>query len=52
MARIMPYMVEELGTNVVPHEVHPPQEALFGNTCIFIHAPQYIGTATNKVLLM
>ena len=25
----------------MPQEVHPPQEALFGDTRIFIHAPQF-----------
>ena len=38
VAPIVPTMIEELGTSLVPQEVHPPQEALFGDRCIFIHA--------------
>ena len=25
----------------MPQEVHPPQEALFGDRCIFVHASQF-----------
>ena len=39
IAPIVPSMIEELGTSLVPQEVHPPQEALFGDKRIFVHAP-------------
>ena len=41
VAPIVPSMVEEPGTSLVPQEVHPPQEALFDNRGIFVHAPQF-----------
>ena len=41
VAPIVPYVVEELGTSLMPQEVHPPQEALFGDRCIFLHVPQF-----------
>ena len=36
----VPTTIEELGTSLVPQEVHPPQEALFGDRRIFVHTPQ------------
>ena len=41
VAPIVPYAVEEPGTSLVPQEVHPPQEALFGDRRIFVNAPQF-----------
>ena len=41
IAPIVPYAVEEPGTSLVPQEVHPPQEALFSDKRIFVHAPQF-----------
>ena len=41
VAPVVPYAVEEPRTSLVPQEVHPPQEALFGNRCIFVNAPQF-----------
>ena len=41
VAPVVPYTVKELGTSLVPQEVHPPQEALFGDRRIFINAPQF-----------
>ena len=41
VAPIVAFAIEELGTTLVPQEVHPPQEALFSNKRIFIHAPQF-----------
>ena len=38
---MVPYAVEEPGTNLVPQEVHPPQEALFTDRRIFVHVLQY-----------
>ena len=39
VAPVVPTTVEEPGTNLVPQEVHPPQEALFSDRRIFVHAP-------------
>ena len=41
VAPIVPHAVEELGTSLVPQEVHPPQEALFDDRRIFVDAPQF-----------
>ena len=41
VAPVVPSTIEELGTKLVPQEVHPPKEALFGNRLIFVHAPQF-----------
>ena len=41
IALVVPYAVEEPGTSLVPQEVHPPQEALFGDRSIFINAQQF-----------
>ena len=41
VAPVVPSAIEEPGSSLVPQEVHPPQEALFGDTRIFIHAPQF-----------
>ena len=41
VALVVPNTVEVPGNNLVPQEVHPAQEALFGNRCIFVHAPQF-----------
>ena len=41
IALIVPHAVEELGINLVPQEVHPPQEALFGDKHIFVNALQF-----------
>ena len=41
IAPVVPSAIEEPGSSLVPQEVHPPQEALFGDTRIFIHAPQF-----------
>ena len=41
VAPVVPYAVEEPGTSLVPQEEHPPQEALFADRRIFVHAPQY-----------
>ena len=41
VAPIVPFTIEEPGTSLVPQEVHPPQEALFGDKRIFVHAPQF-----------
>ena len=38
---LFPSMIEEPGTSLVPQEVHPPQEALFGDRRIFVLAPQF-----------
>ena len=39
VAPVVPSTIEEPGTSLVPQEVHPPQEALFGDRCIFVHVP-------------
>ena len=39
MVPTVPYAIEKLGTNLVPQEVHPPQEPLFGNKHIFLPTP-------------
>ena len=41
VAPVVPSAIEEPGTNLVPQEVHPPQEALFGDRHIFVHVPQF-----------
>ena len=41
VAPVVPSAIEEPRTSLVPQEVHPPQEALFGDMSIFIHAPQF-----------
>ena len=41
VALVVPYAVKEPGTNLVLQEVHPPQEALFSDRRIFIHASQF-----------
>ena len=41
VAPVVPYAVEEPETSLVPQEVHPPQEVLFGDRRIFINAPQF-----------
>ena len=41
VAPVVPSTIEEPGTSLVPQEVHPPQEALFGDRHIFMHAPQF-----------
>ena len=41
IAPIVPYTVKDPGTTLVPHEVHPPQEALFGDKRIFVNSPQF-----------
>ena len=41
IAPVVPYAVEELGTNLVPQEVYPPHEALFCDKRIFANAPQF-----------
>ena len=41
VAPVVPSAIEEPGSSFVPQEVHPPQEALFGNMHIFIHEPQF-----------
>ena len=38
---IVPTTIEEPGTSLVPQEVHPPQEALFGNRRIFVHVAKF-----------
>ena len=38
VAPVVSYVVEEPGTSLVPQEVHPLQEALFNDRCIFVHA--------------
>ena len=39
VAPVVPSTIEELGTSLVPQEVYPPQEALFGDKRVFMHAP-------------
>ena len=41
VAPVAPSTIKEPGAILVPQEVHPPQEALFGDRRIFIHAPQF-----------
>ena len=41
VAPVVPSTIEEPGSSLVPQEVHPPQEALFGDRRIFVHAPQF-----------
>ena len=41
VAPVVPSTIEELGTSLVPQEVHPPQEALLSDRRIFVHAPQF-----------
>ena len=41
VALVVPTTIEEPGSSLVPQEVHPPQEALFGDRRIFVHAPQF-----------
>ena len=41
VAPMIPYAVEEPKASLVPQEVHPPQEALFTDRRIFVHAKQY-----------
>ena len=41
VAPIVLSAIEEPGTSLVPQEVHLPQEALFGDRRIFVHAPQF-----------
>ena len=41
VAPVVPTTIEEPGTSLVPQEVHPPQEALFGDRRIFVHASQF-----------
>ena len=41
VAPVVPSMIEEPGTSLVPQEVHPPKEPLFGDRCIFVHEPHF-----------
>ena len=41
IAPVVPSMIEEPETSLVPQEVHSPQEALFRDRRIFVHAPQF-----------
>ena len=41
VAPVVPFAMEELGTSLVPQEVHPSQEALFSDKRILVHAPQF-----------
>ena len=38
---VVPSMIKKPGLSLVPQEMHPPQEALFGDRRIFVHAPQF-----------
>ena len=52
VAHVVPYAVEEPGTSLMPQEVHPPQEALFGDRRIFDHVRSSIGMTTARELWM
>ena len=41
IASVVPYVVEEPRTSLVPQEVHLPYGALFGDRHIFVNAPQF-----------
>ena len=41
VAPVVPTTIKELGTSLVPQEVHPPQEALSGDRRIFVDASQF-----------